>query len=58
MSLSDNIQETFGLTPLEAMASGIPVIVSDWDGYRSTVRDNKDGFRISSYNSWGWLWKT
>ena len=49
MSLSDNIQETFGLTPLEAMASGIPVIVSDWDGYRSTVRDNKDGFRISSY---------
>ena len=50
MSLSDNIQETFGLTPLEAMASGIPVIVSDWDGYRSTVRDNEDGFRVSSYS--------
>ena len=49
MSLSDNIQETFGLTPLEAMASGIPVIVSDWDGYRSTVRDNKDGFRVKTY---------
>jgi len=34
MSLSDNIQETFGLTPLEAMAAGLPVIASDWDGYR------------------------
>ena len=48
MSLSDNIQETFGLTPLEGMASGKPVIVSDWNGYRSTVRDNEDGFRIKS----------
>tara|TARA_B100000963_G_scaffold361023_1_gene394432 strand:- start:758 stop:2455 length:1698 start_codon:yes stop_codon:yes gene_type:complete len=50
MSLSDNIQETFGLTPLEAMASSIPVIVSDWNGYRSTVRDGKDGFLIPSYS--------
>ena len=48
MSLSDNIQETFGITPLEGMASGIPVIVSDWDGYKDTVRDNKDGFRIKT----------
>ena len=46
MSLSDNIQETFGLTPLEAMASGLPVIASDWDGYRETVRDGVDGFLI------------
>jgi len=49
MSLSDNIQETYGLTPLEAMASAVPVIVSDWNGYRSTVRDNEDGFRIPTY---------
>lgn len=46
MSLSDNIQETFGLTPLEAMASGLPVICSDWNGYRATVRHEVDGFRI------------
>ena len=46
MSLSDNIQETFGLTPVEAMAAGLPVVVSDWDGYRETVRDGVDGFLI------------
>ena len=45
-SLSDNIQETFGITPIEAMAAGIPVVVSDWDGYKDTVRDGIDGFRI------------
>jgi alpha-maltose-1-phosphate synthase len=46
ISISDNIQETFGLTPIEAMATGLPVIVSDWDGYRDTVRHGTDGFRI------------
>jgi len=46
VSLSDNVQETFGITPLEAMASGIPVVVSDWDGYKDTVRDGVDGFRV------------
>lgn len=45
-SLSDNIQESFGLTPVEAMAAGLPSVVSDWDGYRDTVRDGVDGFRI------------
>lgn len=48
MSLSDNIQETFGLTPIEAMAAGLPVIVSDWDGYRDTISDGEVGFRIPS----------
>ena len=46
VSLVDNIQETFGLTPIEAMAAGLPVVVSDWDGYRFTVRDGEDGFLI------------
>ena len=48
ISLVDNIQETFGLTPLEAMAAGLPVIVSDWDGYKESVRHEIDGFRIPS----------
>lgn len=46
LSLVDNIQETFGLTPLEAMAAGRPVVVSDWDGYRYTVRDGAEGFLV------------
>lgn len=48
-SLSDNIQETFGLTPVEAMAAGLPCVVSDWNGYRDTVRHGIDGFRTSTY---------
>lgn len=47
-SLSDNIQETFGIVPIEAMAAGIPVVAADWDGYKDTVRDGIDGFRIST----------
>ena len=46
VSLSDNIQETFGLTPVEAMAAGLPVVVSDWNGYKDTVRVGVDGFRV------------
>nr|WP_246346896.1 glycosyltransferase family 4 protein [Sphingomonas jinjuensis] len=49
VSLSDNIQETFGITPIEAMAAGLPVVVSDWDGYRDTVRDGVDGFRVPTW---------
>ena len=45
-SLSDNIQETFGIVPIEAMAAGLPVVVSDWDGYKDTVRHGVDGFRV------------
>jgi len=45
-SLSDNIQETFGISPIEAMAAGLPVVVSDWDGYKDTVRHGVDGFRV------------
>ena len=46
VSLSDNIQETFGLTPVEAMAAGLPCVVSDWNGYKDTVADGETGFRI------------
>jgi glycosyltransferase involved in cell wall biosynthesis len=46
LSLVDNIQETFGITPIEAMAAGLPAVVTDWNGYRSTVRNNQDGFLV------------
>ena len=49
LSLADNIQETFGLTPIEAMAAGLPAVVTDWNGYKDTVRDGIDGFRITTW---------
>ena len=49
VSLSDNIQETFGLTPIEAMAAGLPVVATDWNGYRSTVRHGIDGYRVATW---------
>ena len=42
----DNIQETFGLVPVEAMAAGLPVVMPDWDGFRDTVVDGETGFLI------------
>jgi hypothetical protein len=45
-SLSDNIQETFGLVIVEAMASGLPVVASDWDGYRDLVSDGETGLLV------------
>lgn len=46
VSMVDNTQETFGITPIEAMAAGLPVVVSDWDGYRFTVEDGVTGYRV------------
>ncbi len=46
VSLSDNIQETFGLSLLEAMLSEVPIIASDWSGYRDIVEDGETGFLI------------
>ncbi len=48
-SLSDNIQETFGLTPVEAMAAGLPVVASDWDGYRETIEHGVQGFLVPTF---------
>ena len=45
----DNIQETFGITPIEAMACGVPQVVSDWDGYRDTVVHGETGFLIPTF---------
>lgn len=48
LSLVDNIQETFGLAPVEAMAAGLPIVASDWDGYRFTLQHGRQAFLASS----------
>jgi len=51
VSPSDNIQETFGLTLVEAMAAGLPVIASDWNGYKDIVVPGHTGFLVPTYMS-------
>lgn len=49
VSLSDNIQETFGLALVEAMSHSKPVIASDWNGYKDIVVNDITGFLIPTY---------
>jgi glycosyltransferase involved in cell wall biosynthesis len=44
--LSENIQESFGLAPVEALATGLPVVGTDWDGLKDTIRHGITGFRV------------
>ena len=46
VSPADNLQETFGLSILEAMAAGLPVVASDFSGYRDLVVEGETGFLI------------
>lgn len=44
----DNIQESFGLAPVESMAAGLPVVCSDWDGLRDTIEQDVTGLRVTT----------
>lgn len=43
--------EDYGMTPLEAMASGKPVIAPDEGGYKETVINNKTGLLIENISA-------
>ena len=49
IALSDTLTETFGISVAEALWHGVPVIASDWDGYRVLVEDGVNGFLIPTY---------
>ncbi len=45
---TDNTQETFGLSLVEAQAARLPVVASCYDGYKDIVRDGIDGFLVGT----------
>lgn len=49
ISPGDSLQESFGITPIEAMACGVPQVVADWNGYRDTVSHGETGFLVPTY---------
>jgi len=46
---ADSGNEVFGQAAVEAMACGIPVLATDWDGLKDTVEDGVTGIRVPTY---------
>ncbi len=44
------MDEDFGMAPVEAMASGKPVIAANEGGYKETIINNKTGILIDNIN--------
>lgn len=46
---TDNLQETFPQSVVEAMACGLPVVAAKWDGCKDQVIDGETGYLIPTY---------
>lgn len=51
VSPASSLQESFGVTLLEAMAYELPIIASNWDGYRDLVVHGQTGFLFPTHFS-------
>ncbi len=49
VSLADSVQESFGVAPVEAMFAGLPLVLSDWDGYKELVVHQESGYLVPTY---------
>jgi glycosyltransferase involved in cell wall biosynthesis len=49
--LTTSLDEDFGMTPIEALASGKPVIAPNEGGYKETITDKINGILINEINS-------
>jgi glycosyltransferase involved in cell wall biosynthesis len=45
---ADSLQESFGLVLLEAMAAGLPIVASDYNGYRDVIGDSGAGLLVKT----------
>ncbi|MDR3443919.1 MULTISPECIES: glycosyltransferase family 4 protein [unclassified Dyella] len=51
LALNDSMHAGFSLTIAEAMASGLPIIASDWAGHREWIREGYTGRLVPTYLS-------
>lgn len=49
--ITSAMDEDFGMTPVEAMASGKPVVAPNQGGYKETVVNGKTGFLLDDFNT-------
>lgn len=41
--------ETFGYAIIEALSCGLPVIATDWNGYKEIIRDSYNGYLVPTW---------